>query len=164
MSEPVWLARARKFLGVHEAAGDKDNPVVVDFYRRAGHPEIRHDATPWCAAFVGAVLRDCGLKSTGGLAAREYEGWGERLDRPLLGCVGVKKRPGGGWVGHVGFVVAANGETVWMLGGNQGDAVSIAGFAREDFTAFRWPKNYARTGLAPLPSVFSRAALDVSQA
>ena len=48
------------------------------------------------------------------------------------------------------------------IGGNQGDAVSIAGFPRKDFTAFRWPKNYSKAGLSPLPSGFSRAALNVS--
>lgn len=163
MSEPDWLRHARHHIGLKEAPGNADNPEVVRMYAEAGHPEIRHDATPWCAAFVGSMLSRAGLRGTGGLAAREYEGWGERLDKPILGCVGVKKRPGAGWVGHVGFVVAASKDFIWMLGGNQGDAVSIARFPRGDFTAFRWPKNTPKA-TSPLPTGYANAARNVSQA
>jgi uncharacterized protein (TIGR02594 family) len=159
-----WMAEAEKLLGTYEAPGDKDNPEVVKLYAEAGHPEIRHDAVPWCAAFVGAVLKRAGLEGTGGLSAREYEGWGENLRAPIYGCIGVKKRAGGGYLGHVGFVVAANATQIIMLGGNQGDVVSIAAFPRSQFTAFRWPKGVAIPDPPiPLPTSVGGAKQKVSQ-
>lgn len=41
--------------------------------------------------------------------------------------------------GHVGFLVGANGDDLLLLGGNQGDCVSVARFARDDVVGMRWP-------------------------
>ena len=51
-------------------------------------------------------------------------------------------------------IVAANPAFVWLLGGNQNNAVNIAAFSRHQFTAFRWPEGQPMT-LAPLPSVLT---------
>ena len=146
MTEPAWLTLARGELGTVEVPGPKANAKILGYFRDAGHGEVKDDAVPWCAAFVGAMLKRAGIPPTGAINARSYEQWGDRLDIPHLGCIGVKKRAGGlAWQGHVGFVVAANPTTVWMLGGNQADAVSIAPFSRWQFTAFRWPKGQPPT-------------------
>lgn len=142
MIDPSWLIEAKKNLGLHEGAGKANNPKVVEFYKLAGNAGVRDDEVPWCAAFVGAMLHLGNTKGTGSLSARSYEGWGQKLVNPVYGCVGVKLRKGGkSWQGHVGFVVGANAHQVFLLGGNQGDQVSIAAFPREDFTAFRWPSD-----------------------
>lgn len=148
MTDPKWMALAKAELGTLEIKGSKHNPKIVGYFKDAGHGEIKDDETPWCAGFVGAMLRRAGIEPNGKLGARTYETWGERLDQPAYGCVGVKKRAGGtGWQGHVGFVVAANPTTVWMLGGNQADSVSIAPFSRWQFTAFRWPDGVPMTDM-----------------
>lgn len=141
--EPSWIAIAKTQLGTHEGVGPKDNPKVLQYFVDAAHPEIKHDETAWCAAFVGAMLKRAGIKPSGSLAARSYEAWGQPTpgNKPIFGCIGVKKRPGGGWLGHVGFVVGASATQIILLAGNQGDAVSIAAFPRSQFTAFRWPAN-----------------------
>jgi uncharacterized protein (TIGR02594 family) len=138
---------------------------VLHYYERAGHGEIHDDDVPWCAAFVGAMLADVGIKGSHSLAARSYETWGVSLQTPIYGCVGVKKRRGGAvWQGHVGFVVAASADRIWLLAGNQGDAVSVASFPREDFTAFRWPARIAiPTDLVKLPTS-GDGAINVSEA
>lgn len=165
MSEPKWLEIARTHLGLHEGPGAADNPKVLEFYKLAGRPEIKHDDIAWCAAFVGAMLAKAGLKGTGSLAARDYERWGQKLDKPLLGCVGVKQRAGGQtWQGHVGFVVGANARQIYLLGGNQGDAVSIAAFDRADFTAFRWPAGVAIPASPPPLAASLNAARNVTEA
>lgn len=152
MPEPKWLTLARAEIGTLEAPGPKSNPKVVAYYKDAGHGEVIDDAVPWCSAFVGAILKRAGIKPSGSLGARSYERWGERLEQPLLGCIGVKRRQGGeAWQGHVGLVVAANQTTVWMLGGNQSNSVSIAPFSRWQFTAFVWPEGQPKTD-ARLPS------------
>lgn len=139
-----WLATAHGYMGTKEIPGPVDNPKVVEMFALAGHSWVQDDETAWCAAFVGACLRKNGLKTTNSLAARSYEDWGQRLGSPLLGCVAVKKRNGGAaWQGHVGFVVAANKTTVWLIGGNQSNMVNVTAYPRADFTAFRWPSDYA---------------------
>jgi len=148
---PPWLVEAIKVNGMKEAPGAADNPAVVKLYAEAGHPEIKHDEVAWCAAFVGAMLKRAGQKNSGSLAARSYETFGTRLHNPMFGCIGVKKRPGGGWLGHVGFVVGFDGARVWMLGGNQGDKVSVASFSARDFTAFVVPPGFDIARLSPCP-------------
>lgn len=150
---PPWLKEAAKNLGVHEGVGAANNPTVVQFYADAGFPGIKHDDVAWCAGFVGAMLKRAGYKPSGSLAARSYEAYGVNLHKPMFGCIGVKKRAGGGWLGHVGFVVAYDGSRVWMLGGNQGDKVSVAGFPVAQFTAFVVPKGTVLSALSPIPKV-----------
>lgn len=149
---PPWLKEAAKNLGVVEGPGAKDNPVVVKYYADAGFSGIKHDSVAWCAAFVGAMLKRAGYKASGSLAARSYEGYGVKLHKPMFGCIGVKKRAGGsGWQGHVGFVVGYDGSRVWMIGGNQGDKVSVASFPASQFTAFVVPAGTVQSALSPAP-------------
>lgn len=156
MSEPKWLTLARAELGTTEKDGPLSDPRVMAFFKEAGAKWVKDDSTTaWCAAFVTAILKRAGLPALSpdkALGARNYEQWGQRLDIPHLGCVGVKRRNGGEkWQGHVGFVVAANQTTIWMLGGNQSNQVSIAPFSRWQFTAFRWPEGVPPTD-ARLPA------------
>ena len=64
---------------------------------------------------------------------------GERLTAPAYGCIVVFNRTGGG---HVGFVVGRDREgNLMVLGGNQGNKVSIAKFAKDRVVAYVWPSN-----------------------
>lgn len=166
MAELPWMVTAFADLGEHEIKGPKHNPKIVQYFADVGHKEVRDDETAWCAAFVGSNLVRNGMKAAG-IGARTYEPWGLYLKRPAYGCIAVKRRASGPtWGGHVGFVVAANNAQVWLLGGNQGDQVSVAAFPREMFTAFRWPSEYALP--APpmaLPMAYAKpAASAVSEA
>ena len=154
-----WMAIAETYLGISEIKGAKHNPDVVEMFALSGFSGVKDDETPWCAAFVGAVLHLAGLGRRDGinLAARSFESYGVGLPEPLYGCVGVKKRAGGkSWQGHVGFVVGANEAQIFLLGGNQGDKVSIAAFKRSEFTAFRWPEGVAKVS-SPLPQTIAGA-------
>lgn len=161
LADPPWLTIARRHLGVLEAAGAADNPVVVDFYRRAGFAGVKHDSVPWCAAFVGACLADAGVKPSGSLMALSYEKWGEALAGPIMGCIATKARAGGG---HVFFVVGANATTVYALGGNQSDSVSITSIPRAQVTAWRWPAGAPRDNTPPLPMTITGAKAGGSEA
>lgn len=151
MSEPQWLTVARKYLGLAEGPDAADNPKVVAFYARAGHPEVKHDAVPWCAAFVGAVLAEAGLKGTGTLWALDYARWGKGLAAPAVGAVATKKRNGGG---HVFFVAGFTPTHVLALGGNQGDRVSVTRIPRRLVNAYRWPAEAS----APAPDFRNHSA------
>lgn len=136
--EPKWLTLARAELGVKEGAGAANNPRIVQYYADAGHAEVDHDDVAWCAAFVGAMLHRAGLPHSGSLAARSYLTWGKGISKPYPGCVAVFKR-GKGWQGHVGFYLSQSEQGIRILGGNQGDAVSIITMPKESWLGYREP-------------------------
>lgn len=138
---PSWITVARSYIGTHEGVGARDNPIVVDMFRRSGHPEIKHDSVAWCAAFVGACLVQAGQQGTGTLWALDYARWGQSLLSPIVGAVATKKRTGGG---HVFFVVDFDATTIWGLGGNQSDQVSIVRFPRSAIHSYAWPRGVER--------------------
>lgn len=147
--EPRWLIEARKHIGLTEIKGAKHNPEIVQFWRDIKRGGIKDDETPWCAAFVGAMLERVGIRSTRFESAKSYLDWGEKLDTPEYGCIVVFTRVGGG---HVGFVVGrrANGDLL-VLGGNQGDAVNIRAFPTSRVSGYRWPAGEPRnTALLPV--------------
>jgi uncharacterized protein (TIGR02594 family) len=163
-AEPGWLSLARAELGVREAPGAANNARVVRLFADAGFPGIKTDSTAWCAAAVGAMLARSGHRPSGSLAARSYEAWGVGLAAPALGAIGVKRRAGRGWQGHVGFVVGASKDRIVLLGGNQGDAWSIAAFPRPDFTAYRWPADLPLPRPGGLPTTVAGAKAGVREA
>lgn len=136
-STPPWLAIARSYIGLHEGTALHANPKVMKFFVEAGHAEVKNDhLTPWCAAFVGAVLKESGLPNTGTLWALDYARYGTKLDHPVIGAIGTKTRNGGG---HVFFVVGFDKSSVWALGGNQNDQVCIERIPRSVIHSYAWP-------------------------
>jgi uncharacterized protein (TIGR02594 family) len=141
---------AKSFIGTKEVAGASHNPDIVRMFAASGHKWVQDDETPWCAAFVGAVLAQLGFAGTNELRAKSYETWG----RDVTGSV----KPGdvvvlwrgerNGPMGHVGFFVRFEGDQVYILGGNQGDAVNIAPFPIERVVAYR---RYAGSDSFTLP-------------
>jgi uncharacterized protein (TIGR02594 family) len=144
-----WLISARSELGQRERPGNADNPRITDFFRRVGHPEVQHDEVAWCAAFVGAMLEAAGYQSTRSLMARSYLSWGTSLTSGRPGAVAVFRRDGDPGAGHVAFWLGESGDRIRVLGGNQGDAVSITTIAKGDLLGLRWP--VAQNSTAPFP-------------
>ena len=138
-TQPVWLARAWAELGESEVPGSADNAAILGYARQIGHGEVGHDEVPWCAAFVGACLERAGTASTRALAARSYLDWGEARAEPRAGAITVLSRGGDPSQGHVGFLIGWTQTHVMLLGGNQGNAVSVAGFPRTRVVGMRWP-------------------------
>lgn len=69
------------------------------------------------------------------LWARNWAGFGTKAAKPSLGDILVFERAGGG--GHVGIYVGEDATAYHVLGGNQGDAVSIARVAKDRCLAVR---------------------------
>lgn len=162
--QPGWLTLAAAELGVKEGPGAANNPRVVQLFADAGFAGIKQDSVAWCSAAVGAMLKRAGHKPSGSLAARSYEGWGIGLKDPVLGCIATKRRGNSSWQGHVGFVVGANKDQIFLLGGNQGDAWSVAAFRRSEFTSFRWPADVPIPTSSKLPTTVAGARSGVSEA
>lgn len=139
-AKPKWLQIAETFIGEREISGPKHNPKIVKLWADINMRGIKTDEVPWCAAFVGAMLERAGIPSTDSGAALSYAKWGQPLDRPVLGCIAVFVRKGGG---HVGFVVGetADKKSIFVLGGNQSDSVKISKFPLTNLKGYRWPKD-----------------------
>lgn len=148
MNEPNWLLEAYQALGVAEVPGVKTSPVIARWLRRLNAWWFE-DETPWCGVFVAHCLArfDFAVPQYW-MRARAWLDWGIPLMRPVVGCVVVFERTGGG---HVGFVVGqdANGRLL-VLGGNQGNKVSIAPFDRSRVLGYRWTDSQK----SPAPPLF----------
>jgi uncharacterized protein (TIGR02594 family) len=145
---PAWLNAGLKLQGTQEKKGRRSNPVVLQMFEDVGHEEITNTDTPWCAAFVGAMLERNGIRCTKALTARSYLKWGVEIDDPRPGCIVVMWRGprDDGFSGHIGFFIREEGDYIWMLGGNQGDAVSVAKFRKSKILEYRWPRSIAKSG------------------
>ncbi|MEL6373391.1 MAG: TIGR02594 family protein [Pseudomonadota bacterium] len=142
--QPKWLDIAWGEKGVREIRGPRDNPKVVGYFRDAGHAYVDNDEWAWCAAFVGACLKRAGLKPSGSLMARSYLKWGRALRSPRVGAICVLSRGSNPAHGHVGFYLYASDDKVYLLGGNQSNAVKVSGYARSRVLGYRWPSAEAK--------------------
>lgn len=130
------LKIAASRLGTREQAGLKDNPWIVALLAAVGLRN-EHDETAWCSAFMNWVMRQAGLQGTGSAAARSWLAWGVPLAVPVVGCVVVFKRDPNPAQGHVALFLADLGDTLLVLGGNQGNAVSVAEYPKERMLGYR---------------------------
>lgn len=133
----AWLDEARRHVGTREIPGARHEPKILQWWKAIKRGGIKSDEVPWCAAFVGGCLEAVGIVSSRYESARSYLTWGKKLHAPVVGCVVVFSRDGGG---HVAFVVGQDkAGNLMCLGGNQGNAVTIAGFSKERVVGYRWP-------------------------
>ncbi len=135
---------ARAKLGTREAPGSANNPTILGWAKRLGTKVLgviyNADSVPWCGVFVGACLDEADIDSPlFAVRAKSWATWGGNLrpERLAPGAVLVFERPGGG---HVGFYVGEDAEAYHVLGGNQGDSVTIARIDKARCIAHRWPK------------------------
>lgn len=138
MTEPRWMQIARAEIGVKEIKGDADNARIVE-YHQSTSLHAKDDETPWCAAFVNWVLDQAKLGTTHRANARSFLSLPNKCE-PVVGAIAILTRGNPkGPHGHVGFVVDSSPTMVVILGGNQGDAVSIQAFHRDRLIGCRWP-------------------------
>lgn len=168
MDDPKWIAIARKYLGLREIKGPQHNPTILGFWSKMG-ASFKDDETPWCGAFVGGVLDEAGLTRklvAGGAMARNWLKLGNALEKPAVGAVVVFWRgdPKGA-SGHVGFVVGQDkAGNLAVLGGNQGDKVSIAFFPKSRVLGYRWPSIAPSPERYNLPVYASNGQLSTNEA
>lgn len=141
MTSIPWMPIALGELGVKEKPGPEDNPRVLE-YHAATQLHATHDEVPWCSAFVNWTLMKAGKNRTQSAAARDWLSFGWPLAEPRYGCLVILSRGDNPVSGHVGFCIDCSDDmkTIWLLGGNQHDAVSVAPFERWRVLGYRWPE------------------------
>ncbi len=138
MDSERWLSQAWREFGQAEHAGAKENARIVAMFRDAGHASVVRDEVAWCAAYCGASLERAGIRSTRSLMARSYLAWGAALAEPRMGAVAVFSRGSDPALGHVGFWLGESDGEVVLLGGNQGNQVSVVRYSKERLIGLRW--------------------------
>ena len=140
--------KAKSYIGTVEVKGSGSNPNILNFWDKIHQDWVHSDNVPWCAAFVGSVLVECGYKSTNSGRAKSYLEWGVRapnLKCPPIGSIIVFHRgPPGSKHGHVAFLAALHNGSMYddqnnitVLGGNQSDKVCFAKYAGSRFVDAR---------------------------
>lgn len=139
--DPPWMHTALGELGVSEIPGARHEPRILEYHAVTRGGGGDSDETPWCASFACWCLERAGRPHPASKAARSFQRWGVELEEPRRGCVVVLWRGSpSGWRGHVGFLHSGpSGGEVALLGGNQGNAVSVQGYPIDRVLSYRWP-------------------------
>lgn len=139
---PKMLVEALKLYGTRETDGPGNTPAIMAWAREIGGEVAKvytADSVPWCGLFVATIAKRAGKPLPASpLWARAWASWGQPGRQAMLGDVLVFVRSGGG---HVGLYAGEDDEAYHVLGGNQGDAVSIVRIGKGRCIAIR--RHYA---------------------
>jgi uncharacterized protein (TIGR02594 family) len=165
---PRMLLEGLKTFGTLEAPGAEDNPVIMGWAREIGIKRIEDaftsDAVPWCGLWMAVIAHRAGKPvNANALWARSWLTWGNKVSgEPKLGDVLVFRR--GQTSGHVGEYVGEDAHAYHVIGGNQGDAVSITRIEKSrllgarNFYATAQPPNCRRVFLKASGSLSTNEA------
>lgn len=132
---PRMLVEALKLYGTEEKPGGENNPVILEWAKETNLPAYNADSIPWCGLFMAVVAKRANKTiPKDPLWALHWKNFGDQADIQL-GAVLVFTRDGG--KGHVGIYVGEDKLRYHVLGGNQGDAVSITRILKTRLVACR---------------------------
>lgn len=126
--------------GITEMQGAiANNPEIIKYFADIGQIWVKTDETAWCSAFVNWVAKECEYEYTSKLNARSWLDIGSPIehfqqigDIVVLWRVSVKD-----WRGHVGFYINETEDSIFILGGNQGNKVCIKEYPKSRLLGYR---------------------------
>lgn len=156
-----WLSEMRAITGVREVPGGANSPIIMSwrqdiakaFPDQASYAaSYTGDSIPWCGLVVARCMAVRGIKPAWGSSATQrwmwaasWNYWGEKLVKPIPGCVMVFTRSGGG---HVAMLERLDGDIAYIRGGNQSDMVNVVRKGMASFTGARWPSGFKQVRIA----------------
>jgi len=166
---PGWLNVMRSLNGTKEVPGPEANPVIVgmtdEIARR--YPDMKwycdlpswdSDETAWCGVAAAYCCAMSGIRppfKQKPAPDTDRFGWALAwaddddfvpITQPLLGCICVLERSGGG---HVTMYESTSGSNYMCRGGNQSNSVNLSAYPKSSVVALVWPK--AAGPLPPAP-------------
>lgn len=131
-----FLQKAFIEMNVKEIKGKNHNSRILHYHN---HTKLRasSDEIPWCSSFANFVVEKCGVRGTNSALARSWENWGYKIEKPVPGCIVVLSRGTNPMYGHVGFYLYETKKNIYVLGGNQGDAVAISPYPKSRLVSYR---------------------------
>lgn len=146
-----WIGEMLTVFGLHEK---RDKARLAAWLKSDGKTLGDPTALPWCGDAVETAIKKAlpkepfpGAVGENPYFARNWQTFG-RACGLVYGCLAVFER--GPQSGHVGFLVGQDSDEVFVLGGNQGDSVSVVAIAKSRILATRWPVTFPGEG-QPLP-------------
>ena len=153
---PAWLKIAVNELGIREFHGSEDNPRIVTYMKTTRLENVIEGSAEaadldfdiaWCSAFANFCMNEAGYEGPANAHyARSWLSWngGQPIDNPRLGCITVFRRaddPENEVLGHVGFFVRSETNSIYVLGGNQGtpDQVNVFPYETIHKLGYIWP-------------------------
>jgi len=142
---PRHLQIALDFIGTTEVVGPGSNPKIISWARELNLLDIyKDDDTAWCGLFFAICTKRAGrdlptfTDKYDYLRALKYASIWLPVMRggEGLGDVLIFQRPSGG---HIGLYVGESKQSYFVVGGNQGNKVSITEIAKERCVAIRRP-------------------------
>ena len=124
-TSPKLLVEAVKLLGTKEVVGKVHNPVILGWAKEVGLSKVyTADEIPWCGLAIAYACHQAGVQVVDKpLWALSWANYGTKVSEPMLGDILTFKRDGGG---HVGIYVGEDKDCYHVLGGNQGNAMSVS--------------------------------------
>lgn len=138
---------AQRFVGIKEVPGSTANPQILAMLK-LDVTWPGDDSVPWCSGFINYVAWLLRLPRSKSLLARSWLTIGEVIELEIAEAgfdVVIFKRGGANQPGphvidapgHVGFFAGIEGKNVLVLGGNQGDSVSIGSYPKSRLLGVR---------------------------
>jgi uncharacterized protein (TIGR02594 family) len=127
-----WLPIAVKEIGIREYDDTNEppeHPRIVQYLATVDDLSNKYkgsDETAWCSCFMNWCVEQAELDGTDSAWAKSWANWRAHvtLAGAKIGDIAVFERTSptvNG--GHVGIYIATDGDQVWVLGGNQSNAV-----------------------------------------
>ena len=136
-SAPRHFLKAIELFGTTEIVGPKHNPVILEWATETNLRHYTNDEIPWCGLYMAIVMKRANREVVKDpLFARNWAKFGVEVKEPMFSDVLVFSRGSGG---HVGFYIGEDKTSYHVLGGNQGDAVSIVRIAKDRLISSRRP-------------------------
>jgi uncharacterized protein (TIGR02594 family) len=142
---PNTIKQGMALLGTAEVIGKGSSKTILswrDELNQAGAKVSGYseDSIPWCGLYAAIVtyrrMKNAAEVVKDPLWARNWAKYGKHVSAAMMGDILVFERGSGG---HVGFYVAEDQSAYHVLGGNQGDKVSIVRIAKSRCIAVRRP-------------------------
>jgi uncharacterized protein (TIGR02594 family) len=126
-TSPQILVKALELLGTKEIVGSIHSNIIMSWAKDLGIEKIyTADEIAWCGLFMSIVCKranvDAGISPKDALWALNWNKFGTKQTKAMLGDVLTFKRNGGG---HVGVYVGEDATCYHVLGGNQSNMVCI---------------------------------------
>ena len=137
------LTTALKYYGEKEYSGSQTNWLILKWVKRY-IPSVKDDGDyAWCSIFINEIAKECNLEYTDSALARSWLNVGEEVEEPEMGNVVILWRDSkdSQW-GHVGLYVKEDSSSIYVLGGNQNNQISIAKYPKSRLLGYRKLNDY----------------------
>lgn len=133
-----WVNELLKVRGLHEV---ENYAALVRWLKSDGNTLGDPRRFPWCGDAIETSIKNTLPNEklpSNPYWVRNYLDWGLGV-KPQYGAILVFGRGSGG---HVGYYMGETKDYFLVLGGNQGNAVTISRVAKNRLLGVRWPKTY----------------------